>query len=186
MGTVIRFFFLGSILFSFSAFGQSSPVYDRDKFGGWSDENGNCLNTRHELLKDLSTGPIQYSPNGCRVIRGRWLDPYTKQIFTDSSDLDIDHLVPLHWAWQRGASRWPNTKRRAFGNDRRNLFAVDDGTNRVKAAAGPLEWLPPNKDFRCQYVTRFRRIVLIYELSLSPHEHLAMTKQRDILCKMPH
>lgn len=186
MGIVTRFFCLGAILFSFSAFGQSSPVYDRDKFGGWSDENGNCLNTRHELLKNLSTGPIHYSPNGCRVIRGRWLDPYTKQTFTDSSDLDIDHLVPLHWAWQRGASRWPNTKRRAFGNDRRNLFAVDDGTNRAKAAAGPLEWLPPNKDFRCQYVTRFWRIVLIYELRISPYEHLAMTKQRENLCKMPH
>jgi len=46
-----------------------------------------------------------------------------------------------------------------YGNDPRNLFAVDDGTNRSKGTEGPLEWLPPNADFHCQYVTRFWRIV---------------------------
>ena len=77
------------------------------------------------------------SANGCGVMRGRWLDPYTGMVFTDSSDLDIDHLVPLHWAWMHGAWAWSDTVRSDFANDPRNLFAGDDGTNRQKGAKGP-------------------------------------------------
>ena len=171
-----------TILFLCSGIASATPKYDRDAFGGWADDDGDCLNTRHEFLSELSTGPVQFSANRCRVVRGRWLDPYTDQIFTDSSDLDIDHLVPLYWAWQRGAWSWSDEKKRKFGNDPRNLFAVDDGTNRLKSAQGPLEWLPPNKSFHCQYVSRFYRIVLIYDLDISIEEASALTKQREQIC----
>jgi hypothetical protein len=107
---------------------------------------------------------------------------YTGQIFTESSDLDVDHLVPLYWAWQRGAWAWSGSKREDFGNDPRNLFAVDDGTNRSKGADGPLEWLPPNNGFQCQYVTRFWRIVLMYDIKLNAGEKAAIIGQREDLC----
>ena len=161
---------------------QTIPDYDRDQFGAWADEDGDCMNTRHEFLEELSTGPVRYSANGCRVVRGRWLDPYTDRIFTESSDLDVDHLVPLYWAWQRGAWAWSDAKKEEFGNDARNLFAVDDGTNRSKGAEGPLEWLPPNADFHCQYVTRFWRIVLLYGLEMNASEKDALVSQRAELC----
>ena len=161
---------------------QTVPDYDRDEFRGWADEDGDCMNTRHEFLEELSTGPVRYSANGCRVVRGRWLDPYTDRIFTESSDLDVDHLVPLYWAWQRGAWAWSDSKKEKFGNDARNLFAVDDGTNRSKGADGPLEWLPPNADFHCQYVTRFWRIVLLYDLELNSSQKDALVSQRAELC----
>ena len=156
--------------------------YDRDKFGRWADEDGDCLNTRHEMLAELSTGPVRYSANGCRVVRGRWLDPYTGQIFTESRDIDIDHLVPLYWAWQRGAWGWSNDLRKKFANDQRNLFAVDDGINRAKGADGTLDWLPPHDEFRCQYVSRFWRIVLTYGLVVSREETSAMEEQRASIC----
>ena len=161
---------------------SATPEYDRDAFGRWADADGDCLNTRHELLAELSTGPVQFSANECRVVRGRWLDPYTDQIFTESSDLDVDHLVPLYWAWQRGAWSWSDEKKQKFGNDPRNLFAVDDGTNRSKSAKGPLEWLPPNQSFHCQYVSRFYRIVLIYDLNVPTDEVTALTQQREQIC----
>ncbi|PWG15647.1 hypothetical protein DFK10_15775 [Salibaculum griseiflavum] len=161
---------------------SATPEYDRDAFGGWSDSDNDCQNTRHEFLAELSTGPVQFSANECRVVRGRWLDPYTDQIFTESSDLDVDHLVPLYWAWQRGAWAWSDSKREDFGNDPRNLFAVDNGTNRSKGAKGPLEWLPPNQSFHCQYVSRFYRIVLIYDLDISPDEASALNQQREQIC----
>jgi hypothetical protein len=182
MGLIKVFTLLVFLLTPVFPHAQSIPDYDRDAFGDWDDADGDCMNTRHELLAELSTGPVRYSANGCRVVRGRWLDPYTGQIFTESSDLDVDHLVPLYWAWQRGAWAWSGSKREDFGNDPRNLFAVDDGTNRSKGADGPLEWLPPNNGFQCQYVTRFWRIVLMYDIKLNAGEKAAIIGQREDLC----
>lgn len=162
--------------------GAPVPHYDRTLFGSWADVDGDCQSTRHEQLANLSTGPITLSDDGCRVIRGRWLDPYTGMIFQNSSDLDIDHIVPLFWAWQRGAYAWSDSERTAFANDPANLFAVDDGTNRSKGAQGPLEWLPPNDDFHCEYVTRFWRIVRKYRLKLPFSELTMMDSQRALIC----
>lgn len=101
-----------------------SSNYNRNKFGSWIDEDGDCQNTRHELLGQLSTQKPSHTSNGCRVLRGRWLDPYTNKVFLDASKLDVDHLVPLKWAWDHGANGWGNTQRKQFANDPRNLFAV--------------------------------------------------------------
>jgi hypothetical protein len=54
--------------------------------------------------------------------------------------------------------------------------------NRSKGAQGPLEWLPPNVDYRCEYVTRFHRIVLTYRLEYQPGEAAAMDRLRAELC----
>lgn len=171
--------------FAFGAIAASQhvPQYDRKEFGGWADKDQDCQNTRHELLGELSTGSVTYSLNTCRVVTGRWLDQYTGRIFTQSSDLDIDHLVPLHWAWQRGAWKWSDQKRRDFTNDARNLFAVDDGTNQSKGAKGPLKWLPPSGSFHCAYVTKFWRVVRLYEISVPEDEHQKMAMQMHHLCE---
>lgn len=159
-----------------------TSTYDRDLFGGWADADSDCMNTRHELLAELSTRAPVLSGNGCRVIRGRWNDPYTGRVFLDSSNMDVDHMVPLYYAWQHGADSWTETKREKFANDPRNLFAVDAGENRSKSAKGPLEWLPPNEGFRCQYVTRFVRITRMYDLSLSRSETRRIKTLRGRLC----
>ena len=89
-----------------ATFSDQIPKYDRDLFGGWSDTDRDCQNMRHELLQDLSTATVSFSQNTCRVTRGRWLDPYTDKIFYQSRLLDIDHLVPLKYSWDRGAHSW--------------------------------------------------------------------------------
>lgn len=104
------------------------------------------------------------------MVSGRWYDPYTGKTFTTSSPLDIDHIVPLAWAWDHGADEWSDRRRRAFALDTRNLQPVDAGLNRSKGADGPLEWLPPNVEYRCEYVLRFRRIVRVWELELTEAE----------------
>lgn len=83
---------------------SSVDEYNRSVFRHWIDENRNCLNTRHELLKSQSTGPITKTEEGCRVLHGRWNDPYTGEIFLESRFVDVDHLVPLRWAWTHGAN----------------------------------------------------------------------------------
>lgn len=155
--------------------------YNRSRdFGSWIDLNGNCLNTRHELLKKLSTGPTHNK--GCRIIRGRWNDPYTGKIFTESKYVDIDHFVPLKWAWDHGASDWTQEKRVKFANDEVNLIIVDASANRQKGSKGPLNWLPSQENYRCEYITRFKRITLIYKLKLSPSESKRFDQRRAELC----
>jgi len=46
-----------------------------------------------------------------------------------ASDVEIDHVVPLEWAWERGAWRWSGQKRETFANDPVNLLAVEDELN---------------------------------------------------------
>jgi|SRR5690554_1008827 len=158
----------------------SSTGYNRNLFKHWSDEDKNCINTRHEILKAQSTGPVTMSDNGCMVIRGRWNDPYTGKIFYESKKVDVDHLIPLKWAWDNGANKWSSDKRERFANDERNLFAVDASANRSKGAKGAREWLPPNEKFHCQYVTRYLRVLIIYEFPFSViEEH---RKLKDKVC----
>jgi hypothetical protein len=147
------------------------PAYDREKhFGGWADYDRDCQNTRQEMLASLSTSRVLYASNNCTVMRGRWLDPYTNEIFLDAKDLDIDHMVPLAYAWEHGAYRWTQEQRQKFANDPVNLFAVKASVNRQKGASGPLEWLPPSQGYHCQYVTRFLRISQSYGLVFQPDE----------------
>ena len=172
-----------TFLFVHSATAEELPKYDRDSFGGWSDTDRDCQNTRHELLQTLSTAVIGLSQNTCRVLRGRWLDPYTDQIFFDSRELDIDHLVPLKYSWDRGAYKWSRAKRVIFSNDLVNLFAVKKSVNRQKSAGGPAEWLPPNLKFRCEYILRFQRVVRKYKLTQSAAELQLIGHAREQYCR---
>ena len=159
------------------------PKYDRDLFGGWADTDRDCQNTRHELLQVFSTKSIKFSENNCRVTEGSWLDPYTNKIFKESSKLDIDHLVPLKYGWDRGAHGWTVKKRKKFANDPNNLFAVEKSVNRQKSAYGPAEWLPPNIKFRCMYILRFQSIVKTYGLKQSLSELIKIDAFRERDCK---
>ena len=183
MSLRILFTSLTALLISFtSGWSETIPKYDRDLFGGWADFDKDCQNTRHETLQELSTSTFTLNRRQCRVLRGRWYDPYTDRFFTESKDVDIDHLVPLFYAWKRGAYAWEFDERRKFANDTRNLFVVDKRTNREKSASGPTEWLPPNISFRCQYIVRFQRIVKLYNLILDPPEARAIAKLQEYYC----
>ncbi len=140
----------------------SAADYSRSEFGRWQDADRDCQNTRHELLIEQSTVRVTLSENGCRAVHGRWISIFTGAVITDASKLDIDHIVPLAWAWERGADAWPREKRIRFSNDPRNLAAVESSLNRSKGARGPESWLPPKN--QCQYIARFQRVSLSYGL----------------------
>jgi Protein of unknown function (DUF1524) len=161
---------------------RAAPPYDRDAFGGWADADGDCRDTRAEVLEQLSTGRVWMRSGGCVVDRGRWNDPYTNRVFTDASDVDVDHLVPLSWAWENGAWEWDQATRERFANDRANLFVVDLSANRSKGSDDPTQWLPPNAAFHCEYVTRFERVRRTYQIQLPLDHQRALDTQRKDLC----
>lgn len=148
----------------------SSVEYSREKFGsGWGDLDSDCQDSRQEALIAQSTAPVRFKDSkGCRVTSGRWLSPYSGKTIHDPSVIDIDHVVPLKWAWEHGASKWEKSKRVALANDPINLLSVEASLNRQKGAKGPDEWLPPAN--HCQYLARFYRVVLKYGLGLSADE----------------
>ena len=161
---------------------ENIPAYDRVLFGSWKDFDNDCQNTRHELLQELSLDEFTLTDNTCRVLTGLWLDPYTNMYFSASSDLDIDHLVPLKYAWTRGAYNWPKSKRVKFSNDESNLFAVKKSVNRQKSAMGPAMWLPPNDNFKCEYIKLFQGIVTKYDLRQAVDELSEIDIKMDKFC----
>lgn len=144
--------------------------YERSAFGhGWDDADGDCQDSRAEALITASNTTVRFATDkGCRVVTGRWISPFTGNVIQNSSDIDIDHVVPLKWAWERGADSWSRAKREKFANDLVNLWPVELSLNRSKGAQPPNEWLPPAG--RCGYVARFLRIVKHYELKPYPLE----------------
>ena len=144
--------------------------YKRAYFGkGWEDQDHDCQNTRAEVLIELSTQPVTYrQQRGCTVDRGRWISPFTGQIYFNASQLDIDHLVPLSLAWQRGASGWSQSRRVTFANDSRNLWPVEASLNRSKGDKPISQWLPPAN--QCEYVYRYIRIMKTYKLEVTPDD----------------
>ena len=156
--------------------------YDRKEFGPWADVDGDCQNTRHEILIMQSSVSPRLSNNGCSVTSGQWHDPYSGKRFSDPKKLDIDHVVPLKWAHESGAAKWPATKKRAFANDFNNLLAVSSSLNRQKGADSPFEWMPPNPAYRCDYVIRFYRIARQYDL-LDPQTAIRLREMRTRECR---
>lgn len=106
-------------------------------------------------------------------------DPYTGTRITyirGHSKVDIDHLVALSDAWQKGAQQWSDSKRRAFANDSLNLVAADSSTNRQKGDGDTATWLPPNKSYRCDYVAGQVAVKTKYRLWVTQPEKDAMAK----------
>ena len=146
---------------------DSGGEYNRDDWGGWIDEDGDGLNTRHEVLAEESLIKPIVSNN--KVVSGKWFDRYTGKYFTNPSDLDIDHLVPLKNAYISGASNWSKKKKNRYYNYLKydnHLIAVSKSANRNKSDKSPVEWLPPNKDYQCEYVREWFKIKTAWGLTI--------------------
>jgi endonuclease I len=55
---------------------------------------------------------------------------FTGNVIQNASDIDIDHVVPLAWSWDRGAREWTDEERLRFANDPVNLLPVEASLNR--------------------------------------------------------
>jgi len=133
--------------------------FDRALYGHWIDGDGDCQDTRTEVLVQESLEPPTLDARGCTVIAGHWYDPFTDQTITEPRALDVDHRVPLAEAHRSGAHRWDATRRQAFANDLSHpdtLIAVALEANRSKGDRDPLSWLPSAWGYRCAYTARWR------------------------------
>ncbi len=154
--------------------------YEREQFSsGWATIDG--CDVRNTILQRDLTQEILKSDN-CTVLMGTLQDPYTAEQIDfhrgigTSDDVQIDHVVALSDAWQKGAQQLDVSERAKFANDPLNLLAVDGPTNSSKGDGDAATWLPPNKSYRCSYVARQVEVKDRYELWVTSAEHQAIVR----------
>ena len=156
--------------------------YDRDLFGpAWSDVDRNGCDTRNDILRrDLVDLALKPGTQGCVAAAGTLRDPYSAESIPflrgpgTSTVVQIDHVVALSDAWQKGAQQWSPERRLAFANDPLNLLAVKGSLNQQKGDGDAATWLPPNKPYRCAYVARIVAVKQAYGLGVAPAERDAI------------
>ena len=151
--------------------------YSRAQFGdGWL-KIGGCDTRNIILARDLVDERVD---ENCKVLSGRLSDPYTAKTIhfrrgaNTSDDVQIDHVVALSDAWQKGAQQLKTRERESLANDPLNLLAVDGPVNQQKSDGDAATWLPPNNAFRCQYVMRQVNVKVKYQLWVTAAEKEAM------------
>ena len=153
--------------------------YDRDQFGpSWADVDRNGCDTRNDILaRDLTAVVYKDGTKECVVASGTFADPYTGKTISfvrgnaTSTAVQIDHIVALSDAWQKGAQQLSAEERRQFANDPLNLMAADGPANGAKSDSDAATWMPPNTAFRCEYVARQIAVKADYRLWMTQAEH---------------
>jgi hypothetical protein len=170
--------------------------YRRAAFGdSWTDDNAapgghNGCDTRNDILDrdlvDKTYVSISRCPNA--VATGTLHDPYTSETINlvrgnqTGAAVQIDHLVPLAYAWDQGARNWTDEMRVRFANDPANLLAVDGPINEDKSDGEPAVWMPPNHAFWCQYAVQFAAVLRGYGLPVDQRSAVVL---RDAAATCP-
>ncbi len=153
-------------------------VYDRSEWRHWTDADGDCQNTRAEVLIAESLAPVTFRANNpCVVHSGLWAGPWGGARHTLASELDIDHHVPLFNAHLSGGARWSAAEKRFYANDlslAAALQATRNSLNRQKGGRGPEEWRPPLQDAWCVYAQDWIDVKHKYSLTVTVLEKAAL------------
>lgn len=155
--------------------GAGAGGYKREFFGNrWADLDHDGCNTRFEILiRDLHQ-PRTDPEAPCRVIGGRFVDPYTGTTTNfdraPGNTIQIDHVVALGDAWASGANEWSPEQRLKYANDPRVLVAASGEANQEKGRLAAQDWLPSNKSFRCAYARQQINIKYRWGLTVTASE----------------
>ena len=154
------------------------PDYSRSEWSHWSDDDRDCQNTRHEVLVTESISSVSFkSTNQCQVNIGLWYDPFVGTTVSVASELDVDHMIPLHNAHFSGGWMWSASVKKAFANDLSDadhLIAVTASANRSKGSKAPNQWKPPNQAYWCEYAKDWTRIKYNWGLTVTTSEYYAL------------
>lgn len=170
----------------------AAPYRRADWLRGWAtgqDAAHPCRDTRQLVLaRDAQRGspepgnqtlPLTWSEDGCRVVGGTWIDPYTGALVTDPTALDIDHVIPLGYVARHGGQAWPQARQRAYAVNlgyRGHLLAVGASANRAKGDQGPAAWVPPNPAYACRYAESWAVVAVVEGVRLPPSDREALRR----------
>lgn len=157
---------------------EIADAYTRSRhFGKWvrDPKTKDCYNTRAKVLIRDNIGVIKFNENNpCSVDAGEWLDPYSGEKFTDAKmEIQIDHMVPLKEAYMSGAYKWSFQERCLYGNYmgyKNHLISSYGEENNKKGDKTPVDYMPNNPSYQCEYLKDWLKIKSIWGLSMSPSE----------------
>lgn len=155
--------------------------YDRDLFASDWDYSFGCDMRNKILRRDFIEFQFR-SDSSCVIATGVLLDPYTGQTINfvrgvgTSNEVQIDHVVAVSDAWQKGAQQLSSAQRYAFYNDPLNLLAVSGSANAQKSDSDAASWLPSNKAYRCAFVARQVAVKISYNLWVTQAEYDAIER----------
>lgn len=164
-------------------------TYDRDEWDHWVDDDRDCENARAEVLIVESRRSVTYRSNGCTVDTGLWVGPWGGRTFTQASQVDIDHHVPLYNAHISGGHAWNQSQKQAYANDlslASALQATERGVNRAKSADAPDEWKPPVQASWCRYAQDWIEVKHKYSLLVTQAEKSALSSMLDTCTGQPY
>lgn len=151
---------------------DTSHSYDRDRFNLWTDDDHDGCNTRYEVLIQESLTPVTVGAS-CKLSGGSWISRYDSGTADAPSEIEIDHLVALAEAWRSGAWGWTDSTREKFANDLDVSYALNvasTSANQSKADKDPAEWLPPDSDYICEFVTSWALVKYRWSLTVDSTE----------------
>jgi hypothetical protein len=151
--------------------------YNVSLYPHWMDEDGDCQDTREEVLIAESIIPVVFDADLCAVVSGLWFDPYVGRLTTDAALMDIVHFVPLPEVHRSGGHSWTAERRRQYANDvgdSSTLIAISSSSPDSRSDLGPDRWMPVRRDFRCEYVTRWVQVKRRWGLEISDSEMAAV------------
>ncbi|QYC42422.1 hypothetical protein Nocox_24095 [Nonomuraea coxensis DSM 45129] len=139
----------------------------------WAHHKGTCDARETVLSRD---GRRVRRNAACHPVKGVWYSPYDGKWLKSERLVDVDHVVPLAYAWRSGASRWSQAKRRAFANDltRPELITVSHSANLAKGGQGPQSWRPQRRAHWCRYATSWITVKHHYRLFVTRRERVAL------------
>jgi len=144
-------------------------AYNRDiDYGDWQDYDGDCQNTRAEVLIARSLSPVEFTrSDNCYVKSGKWIDYYTNTVYTNAGDLDIDHVLPTRQHYETIGQYQSKAKRVEFYNDTENTVITRLGFNRSKSDKDLSEFITRvPRENRCKYIVKYSGISVKYDITL--------------------
>ena len=178
--------------------------YSRKEWKHWTGTEGqSCWNTREYILYrdavpgtvvmiDKKKNPTTNYDEACAIgtiiekdgkatvdstNSGEWIDPYSGDIITDASKIDIDHVIPLSNAARNGGQEWSSEKKEQFANDPENLLATSAKENRSKGDKGPAKYMPLQKSgYKCAYAKTYVSLSNKYELTITDADYKVLEK----------
>ena len=162
--------------------------YNRSEFyASWPKVDG-CSLRQIIIKREMGDTAVM---DGCDVVGGSFIELYTGNEMTFSSKsefskkIQIDHIVALSDAWQKGAQYKTKEERYQIATDPLNLIAADSAANQQKSDGDAATWLPSNKAFRCQYVARQVSVKYKYALWVTEAEKSAIASVLEKCPKEP-
>lgn len=153
--------------------------YDRSQWKHWistMDAPGGsglgrkaCFNVREQVLARQGQD-VTLTDDGCDVT-AVLNDPYSGTSGHSQLDMQIDHSVPLGYAYAHGGRNWSSQRKEAYANDlaQGHLVAALGAENISKSDKGPSQWMP-DRD-QCGYAKNFVNVLYKWDLSTTKADH---------------